>query len=160
MKKNIKIVVLTVLFTFCLSCTSGFRTFKLPTEAMSPNIVKGDWFIATPASEINRSDIIVFKYPKDTSIWSVFRVIGLPNEIIEIKNNNIYINGNLLEEPYILPEYNQKKIKEGIYQIPEDNFFVLGDYRDNSEDSRFWGNVPKSLIYGKFYIKYFHKDEK
>ncbi|HEX8288455.1 MAG TPA: signal peptidase I [Pyrinomonadaceae bacterium] len=160
MKKNIKSLVLAVMLLCCFSCTSGFKTFKIPTEAMSPTIVKGDWFIAVPVSEIERSDIIVFKYPKDTSIWYVFRVIGLPNETVEIKNNNIYVNGNLLEEPYILPEYNQKKIKEGIYKIPDDSFFVLGDYRDNSEDSRFWGNVPKHLIYGKFYMKYFHKEEK
>ena len=126
---------------------------------MSPTIVKGDWFIATPVSEIKRSDIIVFKYPKDTSIWYVFRVVGLPNEIIEVKNNNVYINGNLLEEPYILPEYNRRKIKDGIYKVPDDNYFVLGDYRDNSEDSRFWGSIPKILICGKFYMKYFHKDE-
>ncbi len=159
MNRLIKKLFLCLVLSFSLSCTSGFRTFKSTHEGMSPTIKKGDWFIAIPTGEIQRGDIIIFKYPKDTSIWDVFRVIGLPNEIIELKDNKVFINGNLLEESYVLQENNVRKLKEGIYQVPNNNYFVLGDNRDNWADSRFWGNVPKDLIYGEFYIKYFHKDE-
>lgn len=159
MKIYVKSLFLIGILLFCSSCTSGFRTFKIPTEGMSPTIKKGDWFIATPTEEIKRGDIIVFKYPKDTSIWYVFRVVGLPGETVELKDNKVLVNGNLIDEAYVLPENNKSKVKEGVYQVQIANFFVLGDNRDNSADSRFWGTVPEELIYGTFYIKYFHKDE-
>jgi signal peptidase I len=125
---------------------------------MSPTIKKGDWFIATPVSEIRRGDIIVFKNPKDTSIWYVFRVVGLPNETVDLRNNQVFVNGSRIDEAYVSPENNTLAIKQGSYKVPDANFFVLGDNRDNSADSRFWGTVPKDLIYGTFYLKYFHTD--
>ncbi len=145
-------------FIICLGCTSGFRTFKLPTDGMSPAMVKGDWFIATPTKTPQRGDIIVFKYPKDTSIWYVFRVVGLPNETLEIKDNRVWIDGVILDEGYIKPENSVGRIKQIVHQIPADNYFVMGDNRDNSSDSRVWGTVPRDLIYGTFYMKYFHSD--
>lgn len=159
MNKLIKKLFLFGLMCLCLSCTSGFRTFKQTTYAMSPSIKKGDWFIAIPSNEIQRGDIIVFKYPNDTAFSDVFRVVGLPNETVQLKDNRVFIDGNLLDEPHLAQENNVKKLKDGIYSVPNENFFVLGDNRDNSIDSRFWGTVPRNLIYGKFYTKYFHKDE-
>ena len=126
---------------------------------MSPTIRKGDWFIATPKEIIDRGDIIVFKYPKDKSIWYVFRVVGLPNDTIEIRDNQTYVNGDLLPESYVSAENNKLNVKSGTYKVPSENYFVLGDNRDNSADSRFWGNVPQELVYGTYYIKYFHSDE-
>ena len=154
-----KLIVLGIL-VMCVGCTSGFRTFKLPTDGMSPTLVKGDWFIATPTKELQRGDIIVFKYPKDTSIWYVFRVIGLPNETVEIKDNKVLIDGLPLEEGYVMPTNNVAKSNQSVYQVPAECYFVMGDNRDNSADSRFWGTVPRDLIYGTFYMKYFHSDPK
>lgn len=159
MKKHASLILLVVIFALITTGCSGFKTFKLPTSAMSPTLVKGDWLISTPSSEYKRGDIIVFKYPKDQQVWYIFRIAGLPGETVELKNNQLFVNGSLVKESYVSPENNVKKIKEGIYRVPENNYFVLGDNRDNSSDSRYWGTVPKELIYGIFYMKYYHKEE-
>lgn len=113
---------------------------------MSPTLVKGDWLICVPSNEYKRGDIIVFKYPKDKQVWYIFRVAGLPGETVELKNNQLFVNGSPVNEPYLSPENNVKKFKEGIYRVPDNNYFVLGDNRDNASDSRDWGTVPKELF--------------
>ena len=137
-----------------------FKAYKLPTEGMSTTLKRGDWFIATPiGSKIERGDIVIFKYPKDQSQIFVSRVIGLPNEKIEVHGSKVFINGQALVEPYILPENNQGKLKSGAWQTGNDEFFVLGDNRDNSMDSRYWGNLKRDLITEKHRITYYHLDE-
>ncbi len=125
---------------------------------MSPALERGDWFIAVPTDKVVRGDIIVFKYPKDQSIWYVFRVVGLPNETVEVRDNAVYVDGNLLEENYVAQENNVANLKPGTYSVGPNSYFVMGDNRDNSSDSRFWGNVQSDLIYGTFYMKYFHSE--
>jgi len=101
--------------------------------------------------EPERGDIITFKPPFKTSRDYIKRVIGLPGETVEIEKGKVYIDGQLLDEPYIMESftYSLKAVT-----IPEDYYFVLGDNRDNSSDSHIWGLLPKENIVGKVWLCY------
>jgi signal peptidase I len=103
---------------------------------------------------IERGDIVVFWYPKDPSKSFVKRVIGLPGETIEIRNGIVYINGKRLYEKYLEPTYNHSTLNFPLKKIEEHHYFVMGDNRDNSSDSRYWGLVPEKYIYGKAFFRF------
>jgi len=99
----------------------------------------------------NRGDIVVFQYPLDDDQYFVKRVIGLPNETVTVEGNAIYINGYKLIEPYIEDtDYSF----EHQYSMGDNEYFVLGDNRNSSNDSRHWGPVQRSQILGKVLYKY------
>lgn len=104
-------------------------------------------------SAIDRGDIIVFWYPKDPSKSFIKRVIGLPGEEVEIRAGVVYINGRALEEPYVPPAYFDYGFL-GPETVPPDSYFVLGDHRNSSNDSRNWGTVPTRNIFGKAIFRY------
>jgi len=104
-----------------------------------------------------RGDIIVFKFPEDESKDFIKRVIGLPGETIEIKKKVVYIDGTPLDEPYVMhtkAEMNPIRDNFGPYTVPEDEFFMMGDNREGSYDSRWWGPVKRQKIVGKALIIY------
>ncbi len=103
---------------------------------------------------IKRGDIVVFWYPKDPNKSFVKRVIGLPGETIEIRNGIVYINGRRLYEKYLEPTYNHSTFNFPPKKIEEHHYFVMGDNRDNSSDSRYWGLVPEKYIYGKAFFRF------
>jgi len=103
---------------------------------------------------IKRGDIVVFWYPKDPNKSFVKRVIGLPGETIEIRNGIVYINGRRLYEKYLEPTYNHSTLNFPPKKIEEHHYFVMGDNRDNSSDSRYWGLVPEKYIYGKAFFRF------
>ena len=122
---------------------------------MLPNFKDGERAIVDKnLGELNRSDVITFFYPKDTSKQYFKRIIGLPNERVEIREGKVFINGKEIEEPYLDQSYNQTKMSHPARLIPENHYYVLGDNRDNSSDSRYWGALPRELIIGKIYLKY------
>jgi signal peptidase I len=128
---------------------------RIEGSAMRPAFKDGDKVIMNkPPGEIGRGDVIMFLYPEDHSRMYIKRVIGLPGEKIEIKSGRIYINGAPLDEPYLDPEYNSENVEFPEETIPEGHYFVMGDNRDNSSDSRAWGTVPKELITGKYSFTY------
>ena len=98
-----------------------------------------------------RGEIVVFKYPLDETQYFVKRVIGLPNETITISGNAIYVDGYKLIEPYI-GDFNNSHDHQ--YLMGEEEYFLLGDNRDNSNDSRHWGPVKRTQILGKVLYKY------
>lgn len=169
-KNKSTILAIVLLFAFRWSFADHYR---VPTGSMLPTIQLGDhlftnklaydfkipfteWSLAR-THEHKRGEIIVFLYPKDESINFVKRVIGLPGETLKITNNKIYINDVELEETY-LPD----SIRHIIYQhqfevsIPKDHYFVMGDNRENSLDSRYWGLVPRKNIKGQAKIVLFN----
>ena len=103
---------------------------------------------------IERGDVIVFWYPKDPEKSYVKRVIGLPGETVEVHQGKILIDGRELSEPYLEAEHNQSMPTFPPKKVDEHFYFVMGDNRDNSSDSRYWGLVPEKYIYGKAFFRY------
>ena len=103
---------------------------------------------------IERGDIVVFWYPKEPDKSYVKRVIGLPGEMVEVRNGKVYIDGNELAEQYLDTEHNQSLPSFPAKRVEEHHYFVMGDNRDNSSDSRYWGLVPEKYIYGKAFFRY------
>lgn len=103
---------------------------------------------------IERGDVVVFWYPKEPDKSYVKRVIGLPGETVEVRNGVVYINGEQLNETYLSNDHNQNLGSFPPKKVDEHYFFVMGDNRDNSSDSRYWGLVPEKYIYGKAFFRY------
>ncbi len=103
---------------------------------------------------LERGDIVVFWYPKEPDKSYVKRIIGLPGEIVEVRNGQVLINGVELKEAYLDSEHNKNLPSFPPRRVEEHYFFVMGDNRDNSSDSRYWGLVPEKYIYGKAFFRY------
>lgn len=132
------------------------QPYIIPSSSMEPAMVPGDrilvnrlaYQIWAPA----RGDIVVFAYPKDPSRTFIKRVIALEGETVELKDNQVFINGQLVREPYLKPgDYPPF----GPETIPKDNVFVLGDNRKESGDSREWGVLPENYLLGKAWMIYY-----
>ena len=102
---------------------------------------------------IQRGDVVVFWYPLDHSKSFIKRVVGLPGDIVEIRRGIVFINGRRLDEPYVPPRYVDFS-GFGPQRIPSDAYFVMGDHRVSSNDSRVFGPVPEGFIYGKAVFAY------
>jgi signal peptidase I len=139
-----------------------FQPFIVKGESMYPNFDSGDYLIIDEISyrfsEPKRGDVVVFNYPKDKSQRFIKRIIALPGETVSISNGEVKIIKNqeilILEEDRYLSR-NYKTIGEIEMTLNEDEYFVLGDNRDYSYDSRAWGVVPKKNIIGKAFLRLF-----
>lgn len=103
---------------------------------------------------IKRGDIVVLLYPEDPSKSYIKRVVGLPGEEVNVENGKLYINGAQIDEPYLDPEYLSQDTT-GPTRVREHFYYVMGDNRRNSSDSRYWGQVPEKYIYGKAIFRYY-----
>lgn len=150
---------------------AGLRTFKIPSSAMQPALERGDHVMAKLRPYENsvpkRGDVVVFYYPLDKTKDFLKRVVGLPGERIEIKNKQVFINGQRLEDPWgihtdsrTLPNLGVPRDNLPPTTIPDGSVFVLGDNRDYSHDSRFWGCVEIKDIHAKPLFIYWSKDFK
>lgn len=131
----------------------------IPSESMQTTIMKGDRIIGNRLAYIKddpeRYDIVIFKYPDDPSKIFIKRVIGLPGETVAIKDGKVYIDGK--EKPEAVSFCHEEMTGEfGPYEVPEDSYFVMGDNRNNSLDSRYWENtyVKKDAILAKAGFRY------
>jgi signal peptidase I len=106
---------------------------------------------------IERGDVVVFWYPLDRSKSFIKRVVGLPGDTIEIRAGRLYINGKELAEPYVPSNYLDDS-NYGPLTVPRGQYFVMGDHRDSSNDSRVFGPVPRRFIYGKAVFAYWPVD--
>ena len=156
--------------------TFAFQAFKIPTGSMEPNLLVGDHLLVNkfifaptlsgvenallPMRAVERGDVLVFKFPEEPDRDFIKRVIGLPGETLELRNQTIYINGAPLMEPYAhyqLPpdppsgpgETGDVRRRYGPVTIPAGHFFMMGDNRDDSQDSRYWGFLPATYIKGR-----------
>jgi len=104
-------------------------------------------------TDIRPGDVVVFWYPRDKSKSFIKRVVGIPGDEVEIRYGSVYVNSAKIDEPYLKPEFRDHESFRKV-RVPEDRFFVLGDHRNSSNDSRNWGFVPRELIYGKAIFGY------
>ena len=103
--------------------------------------------------DIGRRDIVVFWYPKDASKSYIKRIIGMPGDKVEIREGKVYVNDTLLDEPYIDEHFIDYRNFPPVFVDPG-HYYVLGDHRNQSNDSRMWGLVPERYIYGKAVFRY------
>jgi len=131
---------------------------NIPTSSMESTIMVNDRIIASRLHYLfttpERGNIVVFKYPDDENLLYVKRIIGMPGETVSINKGAVYIDGKKLDEPYISVSITGNF---GPYTVPEGSYFMLGDNRNNSLDSRYWTNkfVSKDKILGKAIFKYY-----
>ena len=161
------------------------QAFKIPTGSMENNLLIGDHLLVNkfayapvatrleemllPVDPIRRGDIIVFKYPEDPERDFIKRVIGLPGETIELRNKKVHIDGMPLDEPYVQYLFTPSdeegpfdfdvRMTYGPVTVPEGQYFMMGDNRDNSQDSRYWGFLPREYVKGKALFVYFSIEE-
>ena len=121
----------------CSAVTQIPIPVKVEGKAMEPALKEGDRiFINRSPEKLERGDIVLFYYPADQTKSYIKRIIGLPNEVVEVREGKVVINGKNLEESYVDPKNNQALFSRKKVKIPEDSYYVLGDNRDNSNDSR------------------------
>jgi signal peptidase I len=128
------------------------QSFKIPSSSMEPTLLIGDRLWAKRVPEFRRGDIIIFRPPDVPDQDYIKRVIGLPEDRLELRNNGVYINGRRLDEPYaVYRPTGSLKSRFGPFRVPDGEYFVMGDNRDNSRDSRYFGSVPKANVFGRAY---------
>lgn len=142
------------------------RAYKIPSSGMEPTLLVGDHLIANmeiyKREKPKRGDIVIFVYPKDPSKDFIKRVIGLEGEKVGMINNKIYVNDTLLDDPW--GYFDSSGVPKGFdkfrpVMVPKDSLFVLGDNRNNSLDSRFWGFVNIRKVKGKALYIYWAKNK-
>jgi signal peptidase I len=175
-------IVIAVILAFFIR-TFVVQAFKIPTGSMENNLLIGDHLLVNkmvfgptsssleralmPVGHIKRGDVIVFKYPEEPDRDFIKRVIGLPGETLEVREKRVYIDGKPLDEPYVhylqppsaiseQAEVTSVDVREryGPVTVPPDHYFMMGDNRDNSQDSRYWGFLSRDLIKGKALVIY------
>ncbi|MEN8153555.1 MAG: signal peptidase I [Acidobacteriota bacterium] len=167
-REYFELITETLIYVFFVM-TFLLQSFVIPTGSMQDNLLIGDHLLVDkisysrslgsldklvfPQKEIKRGMIVTFKSPAEMEKEYVKRVIALPGERIKVIDKKVYINGNLLSEPYTFFKDNNilsgQRDNMGEYLIPDGHYFCMGDNRDNSYDSRFWGPVPADYIIGK-----------
>jgi len=149
--------------------TYAFKAYKMVSGSMKPTILAGDYvfsnMFAYVLSAPKRNDIIIFKFPEDLSKLFVMRVIAIGGDTVEIRDKQVYVNGKAASSGFhtdsnIFPKATSPRDNFGPVKIPPNALFVLGDNRDQSYDSRFWGFVPLESVKAKVYFIYWSQDPK
>jgi signal peptidase I len=176
------IVVAVILALFIR--TFVVQAFKIPTGSMEPNLLVGDHLLVNkfvfapsatslersvlPMRAITRGDVVVFKFPEEPERDFIKRVIGLPGETVELRSRQVYINGEKIDEPYahyLFPQGQDDvggfdvRERYGPVTVPDKHYFMMGDNRDNSQDSRYWGFLPAHYVKGRALTIYWSFDQ-
>jgi signal peptidase I len=164
------------------------QAFKIPSGSMEPNLLVGDHILVNkfiygparwraeklllPRRELRRGDVVVFQFPTDPERDFIKRCVGLPGDVVELRDKRLYVNGMQVEDGTfvwhsdprtfprlpLLSESLWRRDNFGPYQVPDGEYFFLGDNRDNSNDSRFWGPVDGRAIKGRALAVYWSSD--
>jgi signal peptidase I len=158
------------------------QAFKIPSGSMEDTLAIGDHILVNKflygtkipftdkkilkIRDPRRGDVVVFEYPEDPSKDFIKRVIGTPGDEVEVRNKKVFVNGKIYENPHeihkeqgIIPKEQNPRDNFGPIKVPEGALFVMGDNRDRSYDSRFWGYVKYDKIKGLAFIKYWSWDK-
>ena len=176
LREYIEAILLAIVIAFFIR-TFVIQAYKIPSGSMKPTLQIGDHILVTkfnygvriplirstliPIGKPTRGDIVVFIYPEDRSKDFIKRLIGLPGDTIEIRDKQILLNGlpwsdanGVYVDNLMIPGNVQPRDNFGPVTVPQDSIFVMGDNRDESYDSRFWGFVPMKDVLGKALIIY------
>lgn len=180
LRENIEAIVVAVILALFIR-TFVVQAFKIPSGSMKDTLLIGDHILVNkfiygvkapfmhktiiPINQPQREDIIVFEFPEDPSKDFIKRVIGLPGDVVEIRDKQLLINGKPIDDrhgihkdPKIFSARQQPRDNLGPITVPEGKLFVMGDNRDFSYDSRFWGFVDLVAVKGKAFIIYWSWD--
>ena len=149
--------------------SSYVQAFKLPSESMQPTLLVGDHVLVdkrASARDLQRGDLVVFRYPKDPTKDFMKRVVAIGGDKVEIRDKVLFVNDKLQNEPYvqysdpdIIPRQRDPRDNFGPIIVPAQSYFVLSDNRDRGTDSRFYGVVDKMLVKGKLLTIYWSWDK-
>ncbi len=149
----LSIVLAVILIVFI------YQPVKVEGTSMMPTLIEGERIFINKitytlgSGRIDRGDTVVFWYPLDPSKSYIKRVIGVPGDVVEIVDGTVILNGQRLQEPYLI-DVNRDRMSMTRRVIEPAHYFVLGDHRNSSNDSRSWGTVPRDAIYGKAVFVY------
>ncbi len=176
LRENIEAILVAVVLALFIR-TFVVQAFKIPSGSMKNTLLIGDHILVNkfiygiklpfigatliPIKDPQREDIVVFEYPDDPSKDFIKRVIGVAGDRVEIRDKKVYVNNSMLDQDFAIFTDNRSlpgRDNFGPVTVPEDSLFVMGDNRDNSHDSRFWGFVKLKAIKGKAFIIYWSWD--
>jgi signal peptidase I len=180
LRENVEAIVIAIIIALFIR-TFVVQAFKIPSGSMQPTLLIGDHILvskfaygvkipylntmALPREGPRRGDIVVFKYPVDPNKDFIKRVIGIPGDVVEIRNKTVYVNGEpisgdvgVFTDSHVFAGSVPPRDNLGPVTVPPDGLFVMGDNRDQSFDSRFWGFVPLKDVSGKAFIIYWSWD--
>lgn len=148
---SVVMAVLVILFLYQPVKVEG--TSMMPSLVDQERIFINKFVYKYGIGDVQRGDMVVFWFPVDPTKSYIKRVIGLPGDVIEVDNGTVFVNGKALQEDYVPDEY-RDRMSMSPYTVGPDEYFVLGDHRSSSNDSRSWGAVPRHYIYGKAVFVY------
>ncbi len=176
LRENIEAIVIAILLALFIR-TFVVQAFKIPSGSMKETLQIGDHILVNkfiygvklpfinkvilPVKDPKKDDIIVFRYPENPKLDFIKRVVAVQGDVVEIRNKKLFVNDELITKPYaihtdphIRPGVFDKRDNFGPVVVPPDSLFVMGDNRDNSKDSRFWGFVKLPAVKGKAFMIY------
>jgi len=180
LRENIEAIVVAILLAMFIR-TFVVQAFKIPSGSMKETLQIGDHILVNkfiygvkipfvgatlvPIKDPRRGDIIVFKFPEDPDKDFIKRVVGVAGDTIQVQDKHLMVNGQpaeyaqaVFKDPHVIPTGVQPRDNFGPFTVPEGQVFVMGDNRDHSYDSRFWGPVSLDAVRGKAFIIYWSWD--
>jgi len=146
---------------FLLIITGSVKTWRNASASMEPTLPFDSRMLVIRSSRANRGDIVTFRYPLDENVTHVKRIVGVAGDTVEIREKKLIVNGKTIAEPYVihldsavyppnplLPEPYRSRDNFGPFHVPEGQLFVLGDNRDQSSDSRYYGTIGRKMVIG------------
>lgn len=163
-REYVETILICVIFVI-FSRAFVFQQSKIPSGSMMDTLLVGDYIMVNrfvyaqsdfawersllPLRELRRGDVVVFKQPNEPEVDYIKRLIGLPGDTVEVRRGRVYVNGEQLDEPYVQDDYRRGVPDTGPVLVEPEHYFVMGDHRNASYDSREWGQVPRGMIKGR-----------
>jgi len=163
-REYIETILICVIFVI-FSRAFVFQQSKIPSGSMMDTLLIGDYIMVNrfvyaqqsfdwekkllPVRDLRRGDVVVFKQPNEPEVDYIKRLIGLPGDEVEVRRGYVFVNGERLDEPYLADEYRRGVGDFGPVRVKADHYFMMGDHRNASYDSREWGQVPRGLVKGR-----------
>jgi signal peptidase I len=155
---TLSVIIAIVVILFLYQPVKVEGTSMMPALTDQDRIFINKFVYRFHMGDVSRGDMVVFWYPGDPSKSYIKRVIGTPGDRVQVDRGTVIVNGQSLKESYVPDEY-RDQASMPLTIVPEDSYFVLGDHRSSSNDSRVWGMVPRKFIYGKAVAVYWPLDK-